>query len=239
MRTSNPAFNQKAIQSMATHSDNAMTVQGAVNKTMIMLGCLFLSAGWVWTRAATFMPYLWPAAIGGLILAFIIIFNKTMAPVLAPIYAVVEGLLIGALSAMFEAMYPGIVIQAVGLTFGILLALLVLYSSGVIKVTAGFRRGVIIATGGIFIYYLFCFILRFFNVQITLLNDSGPLGIAFSVFVVVIASLNLTLDFDFIERGAHAGAPKYMEWYGAFGLIVTLVWLYMEILRLLSKLNRR
>jgi uncharacterized YccA/Bax inhibitor family protein len=239
MRTSNPALSERAFQSVATHSENAMTVQGAVNKTMILLGCLFLSAGWVWTRAETFMPFLWPAAIGGFILALIVIFNKTMAPVLAPVYAVVEGLLLGALSAMFEAMYPGIVIQAVGLTFGILLALLLSYTSGLIKVTARFRRGVIIATFGIALYYIFCLILGFFNVRITLLNDSGPLGIGFSLFVVVIASLNLTLDFDFIERGAEAGAPKYMEWYGAFGLIVTLVWLYMEILRLLSKLRRR
>jgi len=140
---------------------------------------------------------------------------------------------------MFEKSYPGIVIQAVGLTFGVLFCLLLAYKSRLIKVTVNFRLGVVAATGGIAVFYLVSMALGFFGVQIPFIHNSGPLGIGFSLFVVTIASLNLVMDFDFIERGAKCRAPKYMEWYGAFGLIVTLVWLYLEILRLLSKLRSR
>ena len=150
-----------------------------------------------------------------------------------------EGLFIGAVSALYEVRYPGIVMQAVGLTFGTLIALLLAYRSGVIRVTDNFRLGVVAATGGIALFYFATMILGFFGVQFPSIYGAGPLGIGVSVFVVIIAALNLVLDFDFIESGARAGAPKYMEWYGAFGLMVTLVWLYLEILRLLSKLRSR
>src|SRR3990170_5101077 len=166
-------------------------------------------------------------------------FKPTWAPVTAPIYAALEGLALGALSAMLEARYPGIVIQAVALTFGTLAALLLAYRSGLIPVTKNFRMGVVAATGGIAIFYLVAMGLSFFGIRIAFLHEGSWLGIGFSLFVIVIAALNLVLDFDFIEKGAEHGAPKFMEWYAAFGLMVTLIWLYLEILRLLSKLRNR
>jgi uncharacterized YccA/Bax inhibitor family protein len=167
------------------------------------------------------------------------VFKKSRAGVTAPIYALLEGLLLGGLSAIFEAQYPGIVIQAVGLTFGTLFCLLVAYTSRMIKVTQNFRLGVFAATGGIALFYLASMVLGFFGIHIPYIHEGGLIGIGFSLFIVVIAALNLVLDFDFIEQAAAQGAPRYMEWYGAFGLIVTLVWLYIEILRLLSKLRSR
>ena len=167
------------------------------------------------------------------------IFKKTWAPATAPIYAACEGLVLGSTSALFELRYPGIVLRSVALTFGVLLTLLIAYRSGAIRATPGFRRGVIAATGAIVLVYLSSFVLGLFGVNLGFLNSSSPLGIGISLVVVGIAALNLVLDFDFIEQGAKTGAPKYMEWYAAFGLIVTLVWLYLEILRLLSKLNDR
>jgi len=159
--------------------------------------------------------------------------------VTAPIYALLEGLVLGGLSAVLELRYPGIAIQAVSLTFGTLFVLLFLYRSGVIKVTQKFRLGIIAATGGIMVFYLLEMVLGFFGVQFMAINGSGPIGIGFSLIVVAIAALNLVLYFDFIEQGVQVGAPKYMEWYGAFGIMVTLVWLYLEILRLLSKMRSR
>jgi uncharacterized YccA/Bax inhibitor family protein len=167
------------------------------------------------------------------------VFKKNWAIVTAPLYAVLEGLVLGGLSATFEARFPGIVIQAVGLTFGTLFALLLAYKSGVIKATENFKLGVVAATGGIALVYLAGFVLGFFGVSIPYIHGSGTIGILFSLVVVVIAALNLVLDFDFIESGAASGAPKYMEWYAAFGLLVTLIWLYLEILRLLAKLRSR
>ncbi len=154
-------------------------------------------------------------------------------------YALLEGLALGGISAIFDFRYPGIAIQAVGLTFGTLFVLLAIYSTGIIKVTDKMRIGIIAATGGIALFYLLEMVLGFFGVHFVAVNGSGPIGIAFSLFVVAIAALNLVLDFDFIERGVAFGAPKYMEWYGAFGIMVTLVWLYLEILRLLSKMRSR
>ena len=178
--------------------------------------------------------------IGGLIVAILTIFKKHLSPITAPIYALLEGVALGGLSAFFESMYPGIVFQAVTLTFGVLFALLFAYRSGLIKVTQNFRMGVVAATGGIAIVYLVSWLMNMFTGSgISMIHESGWMGIGFSAFVVVIAALNLVLDFDFIEAGAKQGAPKYMEWYGAFGLTVTLVWLYIEILRLLSKLRSR
>ncbi len=220
-----------------------MTIQGTVNKTAIMLICLLLSAMWTWNMFYTsgspsaVMPWMIGGAIGGFIVALITVFKKTVAPVTAPIYAVLEGLFIGGISSIFEAMYPGIVIQAVGLTFGTLFALLFAYKSGFIKATENFKLGVVAATGSIMLIYVASMILGFFGIGIPFIHDSGPIGIIFSLVVVVIAALNLVLDFDFIENGAKHGAPKFMEWYAAFGLIVTLVWLYIEMLRLLSKLR--
>ncbi len=247
MRTANPALNSKTFQeySRRTGVVDSMTIQGTVNKTVMMLGLLLVSAGWTWNMFYTsgssgaVMPWMMGGAIGGFIVALITVFKKTAAPITAPIYALLEGLFIGGISSIFEAMYPGIVIQAVGLTFGTLFALLFAYTSGLIKATENFKLGIVAATGGIFLIYLASFILGFFGISIPFIHDSGPIGIIFSLVVVVIAALNLVLDFDFIEHGAEQGAPKYMEWYAAFGLIVTLVWLYIEILRLLSKLRNR
>ncbi|HEX9723391.1 MAG TPA: Bax inhibitor-1/YccA family protein, partial [Vicinamibacteria bacterium] len=163
----------------------------------------------------------------------------TWSPVTVPIYALLEGLFLGAISSMFEQMYPGIVIQAVGLTFGTLFALLFAYKSGLIKATENFKLGVVAATGAVALIYMASIVLSFFGTSIPYIHESGTIGILFSLAVVVIAALNLVLDFDFIETGAERGAPKYMEWYGAFGLLVTLIWLYLEMLRLLSKLNSR
>ena len=177
-------------------------------------------------------------AIGGFILALVTIFKKQWSPITAPLYALVEGFFLGAISAVYNAQFQGIVLQAIMLTFGIMFALLFAYRSGLIKATENFKLGVTAATGGIALIYIATLVLRLFGIQVPFIHDSGLIGIGFSLVVVVIASLNLVLDFDFIESGVEAGAPKYMEWYGAFGLMVTLVWLYLELLRLLSKLRR-
>ena len=223
----------------------AMTIQGTVNKTAILLVFVFLPAAWTWNRffssenPAAVMPFLIVGAIAGLILALVTFFKKTWAPITAPLYAIAQGFLLGGLSASMEARFPGIVIQAVALTFGTLFALLFAYKSRLIRATENFKLGVAAATGGIFLIYLLSFILGFFGIGIPYIHESGLIGIGFSLFVVVIAALNLVLDFDFIEHGAEAGVPQYMEWFGAFGLIVTLVWLYIEILHLLAKIRGR
>ncbi|HYX36898.1 MAG TPA: Bax inhibitor-1/YccA family protein, partial [Oligoflexus sp.] len=185
--------------------------------------------------------YMMVGVFGGFVVALVTVFKKTWAPVTAPLYAALEGLALGGISSFFEARFPGIVIQAVGLTFTTLLALLMAYKSGLIKVTENFKLGVAAATGGIFLFYMLQMVLGFFDVRIPYIHEGGIIGVGFSLFVIVIASLNLVMDFDFIEEGARRRAPKYMEWYAAFGLMVTLIWLYLEFLRLLSKLqgNRR
>jgi uncharacterized YccA/Bax inhibitor family protein len=180
---------------------------------------------------------LWLGLIGGFIVALVVTFKRTWAPVGAPVYALLEGLALGSISAVLEIRFPGIAIQSVSLTFGTLLVLLLVYRSGVIQVTQKFRLGVIAATGGIMLFYVAEIVLGFFGVHFASINGSGIIGIGFSFLVVIIAALNLVLDFDFIESGVRAGAPKYMEWYGAFGLMVTLVWLYLEIFRLLTKMR--
>jgi uncharacterized YccA/Bax inhibitor family protein len=178
-------------------------------------------------------------AVGGFIVALVTVFKKEWSPVTAPIYALLEGLVLGGISAMTELRYPGIAIQAVSITFGTLFVLLLAYSSRIIKVTEKFRLGVIAATGGIMVFYLLQMVLGFFGIRFTTVNGSGMIGIGISLFICAIAALNLVLDFDFIERGVNYGAPKYMEWYGAFGIMVTLIWLYLEVLRLLSKTRSR
>jgi uncharacterized YccA/Bax inhibitor family protein len=222
-----------------------MTINGTVNKTGLMLILVLVGAMYSWAQfngpdsAPAMMPLVLGGAIGGLVLALVTAFKKTWAPFTAPLYAVVEGVFIGALSAIFEARYPGIVIQAVGLTFGTMAAMLLAYRSGLIRATEKFKLGVVAATGGILLLYLAQFVMGFFGHSMGFISGNGFMAIGFSAFVVVIAALNLVLDFDLIESGAQSGAPKYMEWYGAFALTVTLVWLYLEILRLLSKLQSR
>jgi len=259
MRTSNPVLNTNTFTQVRNDGiGGAMTLQGAVNKTFVLLFLLLISASWVWSKimpsttpmfdgvgsssgpvSQTFAPIMMMGAILGFITAIVTAFKKEWSPVTAPIYAICEGLFIGGISAIFELNYPGIVIQAVALTFGTLFCLLTAYKSGMIKVTENFKLGLFAATGAICLVYLVNFIMGFFHSSIPLIQSSGPFGIAFSVVVVGIAALNLVMDFDFIENGSSMGLPKYMEWYAAFGLIVTLVWLYVEILRLLSKLRER
>ncbi len=245
MRTSNPALTEQAFRGERTAFGEAMTVQGTVNKTGILLLCAVATSVWTWNlflhthSPEAVGPLALVGVIGGLIFAIATIFKKTWAPVTAPIYALCEGLVLGGVSAILELRFPGIAIEAVSLTFGTLVCLLLAYRSGLIRVTDKFRLGIVAATGGIALFYLIEMVLGFFHIRFAAVNGSGAIGIGFSVFVVIIAALNLVLDFDFIESGARAGAPKYMEWYGAFGLLVTLIWLYFEILRLLSKLRSR
>ena len=243
-RTSNPALSAKTFQGLEAAGE-AMTIQGTVNKAGVLLICVVATAAWTWglfVRGNTLdvvFPLMGIGAIGGFVVALVTIWKKSWAAVTAPIYALLEGLVLGGLSAVLNARFPGIAIQAVGLTFGTLVCMLLAYRSGAIKVTERFKLGVVAATGGIALLYLATMLLGVFGVRMPYIHDSGPIGIGFSVFVVILAALNLVLDFDFIESGAREGAPKYMEWYAAFGLMVTLIWLYMEILRLLSKLRRR
>ena len=252
MKTSNPALGQNTFRDVAGSRfggaidvTSRMTVSGTVNKTGILLVCAFATAAYTWhlfTQSrdiSDVAPLLMLGGIGGFICAMVTVFKKEWSPVTAPIYALLEGLVLGGLSAVFDLRYPGIAVQAVALTFGTLFALLLLYSSRVIKVTQKFRLGVFAATGGIMFFYLLQMVLGFFGVRFLAVNGSGVIGIGFSLLVVGIAALNLVLDFDFIESGANYGAPKYMEWYGAFGIMFTLVWLYLEMLRLLSKMRDR
>lgn len=254
MRSGNPALSDNAFLDLGSGAlvqgdAGAMTLDGTVNKTALLLALALAGALFSWSQfdaamasgtPGAILPYVWGGAIGGFVVALVTIFKKTWAPFTAPLYAVLEGLFLGAASAMFELRYPGIVMQAVGLTFGTLAALLLAYRSGLVKATENFKLGVVAATGGIALLYLAQMGMNLFGFSgMGFINGSSTLGIAFSLVVVVVAALNLVLDFDFIEQGARQGAPKYMEWYAAFGLLVTLVWLYLELLRLLSKLQSR
>lgn len=243
MRSGNPALHGDTFaRAPAMPGVETMTIAGTVNKTGLSLFILLITASYIWNRGAAdpALPvWILGSVIGGFIVAIATVFKKTWAPITTPLYAALEGIALGGISVIFESQYPGIVSQAVFLTFGTLGALLVAYRSGLIKATENFKLGVVAATGGIALLYMLSFVLSFFGVSVPLIHSSGTWGILFSLFVVVIAALNLVLDFDFIETGAERGAPKYMEWYGAFGLLVTLVWLYLEILRLLAKLQNR
>ena len=247
MRTKNPALNDKTFTGFGSVKDSTrvMTLQGTVNKTAVMLFFLLISASWTWNKffdaghSGEVIYWMWGGLLAGFVVALVTIFHKQWAGVTAPIYSLLQGLFLGGLSGIFEARYPGIVVQAVFLTFSVLFSLLLAYKSRLIKVTHNFRLGVAAATGGIVLVYLGTIVLGFFGVRVPFIHESGLIGIGFSLFVVVIASLNLVLDFDFIETGVAGGAPKYMEWYAAFGLMVTLIWLYVEILRLLGKLRSR
>jgi len=251
MRSGNPALKDSTFLDLSRGTtviggdSQVMTLNGTVNKTGILLLLTVLTAAYSWSqvdyaamvRGGMANPYLLGGLIAGLVFALVTIFKKEWAPVTAPLYAISEGFFLGALSAMYSYLYEGIVQQAVMLTFGTLFAMLMAYRSGLIKPTQRFRAGVVAATGGIALVYLLSIALRFFNIEIPLIHESGLIGIGFSLFVIVIAALNLVLDFDFIETGVEQRAPKYMEWYGGFALLVTLVWLYIEFLRLLSKLR--
>ena len=241
IKSGNPALNKKTFENLRTSSDGVMTLDGAVNKTAISMGILLLAAYYTYSNAI--MDYILIGFIGGFILAIVTIFKKEWSPTTVPIYAVLEGLALGGISKMYaDAFEPGIVPQAIMLTLGILFALLFAYKSKIIQATENFKLGVFAATAGIGIVYLVSFLMSLFGgggLPVMDPTNASMLSIGFSLFVVVIASLNLVMDFDFIEQGAANGAPKYMEWYGAFGLLVTLIWLYLEILRLLAKLSSR
>ena len=242
LRSGNPALNTKTFSGFDMTTGASMTIMGTVHKTALGLLLLISAALFTWNmpagdpRATGLMIV---GMIGGLIVAIVTIFKNHLAKYTVPAYALLEGLALGGISKFFEVMYPGIVNQAVMLTFGTLGALLLAYRSGLIKGTENFKLGIVAATGGIFFVYLISWILSWFSVSIPLIHSNSNMGILFSIVVVVIAALNLVLDFDFIEEGSEKGAPKYMEWYGAFGLLVTLIWLYLEILRLLAKLSSR
>ena len=245
MRSGNPALNKNTFKSLANTSGRVMTLDGAVNKTAISLTILLVSAYYTYTLPIeSASNFVWPGLIGGFVLALITIFKKEWSPVTVPIYAVLEGLALGGISLVYATAFePGIVPKAIFLTLGIMFSLLFAYKTKIIKPTENFKLGVFAATGGIAIVYLVSLVMSFFGnsggLAIMDPTNSSMLSIGFSLFVVIIASLNLVMDFDFIEEAAEQGAPKYMEWYGAFGLLVTLVWLYLEILRLLAKLSSR
>ncbi|MEM7624351.1 MAG: Bax inhibitor-1/YccA family protein [Planctomycetota bacterium] len=259
MLSGNPTLNENTFRNLpggnpALEETDAMTVQGTVTKTMILLGITVVCAIFTWGIASAGSPLTMPimigGAIGGLILALATVFKPHWAPNTAVFYAICEGLFLGAISALYEMSFGtkqtsggiplnGIVVQAVGLTLGVFATMLILYTARVITVTAKLRAGIMMATGGVMLFYLVAIGLSLFGVSMPLLHNTGPLGIGLSLLIVGIAAFNLLIDFDMIERGAAQGAPKYMEWYGGFSLLVTLVWLYLEILRLLSKLRSR
>jgi uncharacterized YccA/Bax inhibitor family protein len=239
-----PALNENTFEGRVAIAGEAMTLQGTVNKTGVLLLCVVITSAWTWGIAHSqapeaALPWMMGGLVGGLVFALVTIFKKEWSPITSPVYALCEGLVLGGISALLERTYPGIAIQAMGLTFGVTAVMLMLYRTGILRATPKFTVGVVAATGGIFLVYMVDLVLGIFGRHVPLLNSAGPLGIGVSAVIVIIAALNLILDFDFVETGVHARAPKYMEWYGAFGIMVTLVWMYMEILRLLSKVRQR
>jgi uncharacterized YccA/Bax inhibitor family protein len=246
-KSSNPALGEKTFRGFTyTSTNDAMTVRGTMNKLGFMLLIMMAGAFFTWNgfyKGQNIEPYIWAGAIGGLVIALVMAFKREWAPWLAPAYAILEGLFVGGISAYynfaFEESVPNIITNAVGLTVGVAAAMFLLYHTGLVKATQRFKTIVVMATAGIAIFYLIVLVLRMFSVNVAFMHDSSPLGIGISLFVCAIAALNLIIDFDMIEQGSAQGAPKYMEWYGAFGLLVTLVWLYLEILRLLSRFASR
>jgi uncharacterized YccA/Bax inhibitor family protein len=243
MNTSNPTLTPNVFTSSGVAAGVPMTVQGAVNKTILFVMLVFVAALYTWRQAetdpTTVMPWMIGGCLVGLVMAFTTYFKPQWSAVTGSVYAVAEGLALGGISAFYETRFHGIVLQAVLLTAGTLLAMLGLYTTRLVQPTAKFQMGVMAATGGIFLAYVVTMVLGFFHIQVPFIHSNGWMGIGFSVFVVIIAALNLIIDFGVIEQGAANRAPKFMEWYSAFGLLVTLVWLYLEILRLLSKLASR
>ncbi|WP_251671741.1 MULTISPECIES: Bax inhibitor-1/YccA family protein [unclassified Sporosarcina] len=243
MRSSNPSLGKDTFRGLrADNRQQVMTINGTVNKTFLLFILLCATAAFTWSQyfaGNDIQPLMLIGLIGGFTMALITIFLKKIAAYTAPLYALLEGLAIGGISAMYETQFSGITTQAILLTFGTLFSLLFIYKSGWIKVTQNFKLGVFAATGAVMFVYIADLILRFFGMNVLFIHETGLVGIIISAVIVVIAALNLVLDFDFIEEGAKQQAPKYMEWYGAFGLMVTLVWLYLEILRLISKLRSK
>jgi uncharacterized YccA/Bax inhibitor family protein len=241
MATANPAMNESVYQraGFADASTSVMTLDGTIFKTAVLLVLLIGGAALVWSPNVSTSPLagglMMVGFIGGLVLSFLTIFVPRLSPFTSPVYAACEGLALGGISSLFEQRYPGIAIQAVGLTFGVLAVMLGLYATRIVQATEKFKMGVFAATGAICLVYLVDMVMSFFGAHIHFIHDAGWVGIGFSLVVVGIAALNLILDFDFIEQGVRRQAPKYMEWYGAFSLMVTLVWMYLEILRLLAK----
>ncbi len=249
-KSGNPVLSEKRFTDTVLDDividQNAMTVRGTLNKFGFLFLMVMGTAFYSWKEFAdggNVQPLIWTGAIGGLVVALIITFKKQWAPYLAPAYALLEGLFVGAISAYYNYVFaekaPFIIITAVGLTFGTAIAMYLLYAARIIRATQKFKAIIFTATVGIAIFYLITMVMRMFGMDVPFIHEGSTFGIIFSLFVVAIAALNLILDFDMIEQGAAAGAPKYMEWYGAFGLLVTIVWLYLEILRLLSKLSSR
>lgn len=246
MQTSNPVLTTDTFPRQGNLSiGEAMTMQGTVFKTLLLLAVVMLSSLWTWSlflktgNPASVQGLMIIGVVGGLILAIATTFKQTWAPITAPLYAAFQGLFIGGISAIMNAAFPGIVIQAATLTFGTLAAMLFLYQTKWIQVNDTFRMIVVSATGGIMVAYLISWVLSFFGIQVPFIYGNGIAGILFSLFVIGVAALNFVLDFDFIDRAVARGTPKYMEWYGAFALMVTMIWLYIEFLRLLSKLKQR
>jgi uncharacterized YccA/Bax inhibitor family protein len=246
-KSGNPALTEKTFQNtLVVDESDVMTERGTMNKFFLLFLLVMGTASLTWSayfQGKDVSAWMLVGAFGGLGVAIVMAFKPVWASFLAPVYALLEGAFVGGISAYydyaFQKIAPGIVMQAVGLTFGVVIAMFVLYRFGVIKATEKFKTIVITATMGIAIFYLLAMVLRLFHIDIPFIHQGSTLGIVFSLVIVGIAALNLILDFDMIENGAKMGAPKYMEWYGAFGLLVTIVWLYIEILRLLSKLNSR
>ena len=246
MRSSNPVMTGRIYEKAghAVAGGSVMTISGTINKIGLLLLLVIAAAAYTWNmvmgadpgRAGTLAII---GGIGGFIMAMVTVFRPKSSPITAPIYAILEGLLLGALSAMINASYPGVAFQAVLLTIGTLFTMLFLYRSGRIRATPKFRRGVMMATGAVFFAYMISWIMGLLGMPVGFMHSSGPLGIVINLVIIVIAALNLIMDFDFIEKGSASGAPKFMEWYGAFGLIVTLIWLYIEFLRLLSRFAGR
>lgn len=239
MRSGNPVLTKEAVWAPSGSGD-VMTVQGAVTKTIFALLVVIGAAAFVWRgyhRGEDMMPFIVGGAIGGLVIGLINAFRGSAGPITTTLYAGCQGLFIGGVSAQVEVRYPGIPMQAVALTFGTMLAILAAYKARIVQATAAFKMGLIAAMSGLCLVYLVNFILYLCGTRIPFIHESGPIGIAFSLFVVGLAALNLVLDFDLIEQGARRGAPKRTEWYAAWGLLVTLIWLYLEILRLLMKLQ--
>ena len=246
LRSGNPALNKNSFKNLTDNKstgpilrDELMTIKGTVDKTAISL--LLMIASGYYTFSEQIVSLILPGALIGFIIAIFTIFRKQYAPLTVPLYALSQGLFLGGISFMYSQMIEGIVYNAILLTVTILLSLLLAYRSGIIKPTENFKLGIFAATGGIVLFYLISIIASFFGTGFSVLDptNGSMTSILVSLFVVIIASLNLVLDFDFIEEASENGAPKYMEWYGAFGLLVTLVWLYLEILRLFLKINSR
>ena len=239
MNSKNPILNESSFEKMSRANTfdayERMTVDGAVNKSFLLFGLMMITTVISFGMPSAFL--MWTGVIGGIVALIAGYWKPQIAHIAAPGYALFEGLFIGSISAIYNAAFEGIVLQAVTLTLGTLLAMLLLYRSRIIKVTPGFKTGILMATGAIFLVYMVSIIGSFVGFSVPYLHDSGPIGIGISLVIVGIAALNLLIDFDAFEKGEEAGAPKNMEWLCAMGLLVTIVWLYIEVLRLLSKLR--